>query len=258
MTRRVAKLHLRAQLREFFSSTPCAGHAILNCVAFDAQLDYIPPWDVEAKAGFNVCHPLYLVSKPWRNSASPRIRQLSFHRPRPIGKMEGKTKRATTVSWSESGQLSVSQPENLKLTGAYTRSILEASSPLGLTHVYTVLHGCICLQTSAKRCAEVNLSNSVIPASGLADTEAPSLSRPESGTQLKSPTMTHGHYQEQRKAAVKKFSSSRRPIGSIHIAKGDVTLWILEKNANQSCVSCRQTQSTSIEVQYWKMRLRLR
>ncbi|PIK45753.1 hypothetical protein BSL78_17393 [Apostichopus japonicus] len=153
-----------------FSSTPCAGHAILNCVAFDAQLDIIPPLGCRSKGRLQ-CLPSFVPGlETWRNSASPRIRQLSFHRPRPIGKMEGKTKRATTVSWSESGQLSVSQPENLKLTGAYTRSILEASSPLGLTHVY-VLHGCICLQTSAKRCAEVNLSNSVIPASGLADTE---------------------------------------------------------------------------------------
>ncbi|PIK46810.1 hypothetical protein BSL78_16309 [Apostichopus japonicus] len=87
----------------FLLSTPCAGHAILNCVAFDAQLDIIPPWDVEAKAGFNVCHPLYLVSKP-----------------------------GGTLPRQESDT------------------------------------------------------------SGLADTEAPSLSRPESGTQLKSPTMTHG------------------------------------------------------------------
>ncbi|PIK46456.1 hypothetical protein BSL78_16703 [Apostichopus japonicus] len=89
-SRRVAKLHLRAQLREFFSSTPCAGHAILNCVAFDAQLDIIPPLGCRAKAGFNVCHPLYLVSKPWRNSASPRIRQLSFHRPARSGKWKAK------------------------------------------------------------------------------------------------------------------------------------------------------------------------
>lgn len=79
-----------------------------------------------------------------------------------LDSVEGKTKRATIVSWSESGQLSVSQPENVKLTDAYTRT-LEASSPLGLTHVYVVLHGCICLQISAKRCAEVNLSSSVIP-----------------------------------------------------------------------------------------------
>ncbi|PIK43791.1 hypothetical protein BSL78_19356 [Apostichopus japonicus] len=93
-----------------------------------------------------------------------------------------------------------------KTYGAYTRSILEASSPLGLTHVYTVLHGCICLQTSAKRCAEVNLSNSVIPASGLADTEVPSLSRPESGTQLKSPTMTHGALPGTKEGSVLKKS----------------------------------------------------
>ncbi|PIK46817.1 hypothetical protein BSL78_16316 [Apostichopus japonicus] len=187
-----------------FSSTPCAGHAILNCVAFDAQLDTSHHWDVEAKAGFNVCHPLYLVSKPWRNSASPRIRQLSFHRPRPIGKMEGKTKRATTVSWSESGQLSVSQPK-FKTYGRIHSIYPGGIFSVRPHHVYTVLTGAYASRHRLKVC-QVNLSNSVIPASGLADTEAPSLSRPESGTQLKSPTMTHGALPGTKEGSVLKNS----------------------------------------------------